>query len=99
MFSRLSSIVGLDAARLKIFGHHFQLDGTRVFLSGINQAWVSYGYDFGNDQYSQRKAAYEETLDKVQAAGGNSVRKLLYYVCSLYYLNGQHGNDYLLYDM
>jgi len=51
------------------------LDGERVFLSGTNQAWVSYANDFGNGQYSQRKGEYERVLDELESAGGNSVRK------------------------
>ena len=68
-------LLGIDAGRLSISGSHFMLDGERVFLSGTNQAWVSYAYDFGNGQYSQRKGEYERVLDELQSAGGNSVRK------------------------
>lgn len=82
---------GVDNARLKISGHHFYLDGIRVFLSGINQAWVNYGYDFGNNQYQQRRAKYEDTLDKVRAAGGNSVRMLFFLVFVHY---AQRTNTY-----
>lgn len=56
---------------------HFTLNGTRVFLSGINQAWNAYAYDFGNHQYQYRRSVYEQTIQQMQQAGGNSIRELL----------------------
>lgn len=83
---------GAVGGRLEIQGHHFHIDGTRVFLSGINQAWVQYGYDFGNDQYRQRKATYEDTLDKVREAGGNSVSE--FFNCRLISYKEKKPNKY-----
>lgn len=68
-------IPGIDAGSLSIQGNHFYKGGSRVFLSGTNQAWVSYAYDFGNNQYAQRRGEYERILDELQQAGGNSIRK------------------------
>ncbi|KAK6195091.1 hypothetical protein SNE40_000589 [Patella caerulea] len=49
-------------------------DGKRVFLSGVNQAWIAYGYDFGDKQYYSRKSQFEHYLKLVHDNGGNSVR-------------------------
>lgn len=62
------------ANKLCVNGAHFTLNGQRVFLSGINQAWVSYGYDFGAGQYQYRRQAYERTIQQMSQAGGNSIR-------------------------
>ncbi|XP_076451220.1 mannan endo-1,4-beta-mannosidase-like [Babylonia areolata] len=59
---------------LKQSGTHFTHDGQRVFLSGANTAWVSFGYDFGDHQYQYRRARYIELMEKVRQAGGNSMR-------------------------
>ena len=45
-----------------------------MFLSGTNQAWVGYGYDFGNGQYQYREEAYLKSLGQMQKSGGNSIR-------------------------
>ncbi|XP_046551546.1 uncharacterized protein LOC124261281 [Haliotis rubra] len=60
--------------KLQIKGKHFYINDQKVFLSGANQAWVAYGYDFGNNQYEYRKTQFECFLRKVQQAGGNSMR-------------------------
>ncbi|PVD25441.1 hypothetical protein C0Q70_13097 [Pomacea canaliculata] len=49
-------------------------NGERIFLSGANTAWVSYAYDFGNNQYQYRRDRYIYLMDKVKEAGGNSMR-------------------------
>lgn len=56
-------------------GSHFYKDGSRVFLSGTNLAWVHYGYDFGNNQYSGVRTQMERYLSEIHASGGNSIRK------------------------
>ncbi|KAL3874774.1 hypothetical protein ACJMK2_037744 [Sinanodonta woodiana] len=50
------------------------MNGQRVFLSGINQAWVAYAYDFGNGQYQYRREVYERVIREMQESGGNSIR-------------------------
>ncbi|KAK3605222.1 hypothetical protein CHS0354_038657 [Potamilus streckersoni] len=64
----------VDGGRLGVQGTHFVKDGHRVFLSGTNQAWVNYAHDFGNHQYQHAKQKFEQTLQEIQAAGGNSIR-------------------------
>ena len=59
-------------------GFHFTFNGERVFLSGINQAWVAYAYDFGADQYQYRRQQYEKTIQQLSQAGGNSISKLCF---------------------
>jgi len=63
-----------EGGRIAIQGKHFTKDGHNVFLSGANTAWVSYGYDFGNHQYAQRRAQFIHKMDMVHTAGGNSMR-------------------------
>jgi len=55
-------------------------NGKKVFLSGVNFAWNSYGYDFGNGQYnSTSKSMFNNWLAQIAANGGNSVRESNYY--------------------
>ncbi|KAK7104066.1 mannan endo-1,4-beta-mannosidase-like isoform X2 [Littorina saxatilis] len=71
----LGCFFGLSAGGyLTRSGKHFVHNGKKVFLSGANTAWVSYGYDFGNHQYQQRRNRYLYLMDKVKNAGGNSMR-------------------------
>ncbi|PVD25444.1 hypothetical protein C0Q70_13100 [Pomacea canaliculata] len=49
-------------------------NGQHIFLSGANTAWVSYAHDFGNHQYPSRRARFLDLMNKVHAAGGNSMR-------------------------
>ncbi|KAK7104063.1 mannan endo-1,4-beta-mannosidase-like [Littorina saxatilis] len=62
------------AGRVTIEEKHLVQDGQRIFLSGANTAWVSYGYDFGNSQYQYRRNQFIQRLDLVKNAGGNSMR-------------------------
>ncbi|KAJ8313996.1 hypothetical protein KUTeg_008557 [Tegillarca granosa] len=43
-------------------------------MNGVNQAWVSYGYDWGNNQYQYRKSKFIQILNGIHANGGNSIR-------------------------
>ncbi|KAK3093082.1 hypothetical protein FSP39_010853, partial [Pinctada imbricata] len=65
---------GLCLTRLGINGTHFTFGGQRVFLSGVNKAWESYAYDFGQQQYQYRRQAYQKFFQETAQAGGNSVR-------------------------
>ena len=67
----------MSSGRLTTSGTDFYYNNQKVFLSGVNIAWNSYGYDFGNGQYvANSKATLESWLTQIDANGGNSVRKL-----------------------
>lgn len=53
------------------------VNGQKVFLSGPNLAWQTYGYDFGNGWYDTNGGALETLLQSVTDNGGNTVSKLL----------------------
>lgn len=66
----------LVVGRLTTNGRDFLYNGQKVFLSGANIAWYSYGYDFGNGLYqSSTKETLETWLTMIANSGGNSVRK------------------------
>ncbi|XP_046463073.1 mannan endo-1,4-beta-mannosidase-like isoform X1 [Daphnia pulex] len=66
----------LSVGRLTTSGRDFLYNGQRVFLSGANIAWYSYGYDFGNGVYqSDVKETLETWLTMIANSGGNSVRQ------------------------
>lgn len=50
------------------------LNGEKVFLSGVNQAWYTYGADFGKSFYNKSKPHLLHTLDAIHKSGGNSIR-------------------------
>lgn len=67
------------ANRLSVSGKKLMYNGKSVFLSGVNFAWNSYGYDFGNGKYTANsKSTFEKWLKDVASKGGNSVRKFLF---------------------
>nr|B4XC07.1 RecName: Full=Mannan endo-1,4-beta-mannosidase; AltName: Full=Beta-mannanase; AltName: Full=CaMan; AltName: Full=Endo-beta-1,4-D-mannanase; Flags: Precursor [Cryptopygus antarcticus]ABV68808.1 beta-1,4-mannanase precursor [Cryptopygus antarcticus] len=59
---------------LKASGSNFYYGGQKVFLSGVNFAWRSYGSDFGNGQYASNGPALKDWINKVKASGGNTAR-------------------------
>ncbi len=66
----------LSAGRLTTSGRDFLYNGQKVFLSGVNIAWNSYGYDFGNGQYAANsKSTLEAWLTQIANSGGNTARK------------------------
>lgn len=66
----------LSAGRLTTSGRDFYYNAQKVFLSGANIAWNSYGYDFGNGQYTANsKSTLESWLTQISTNGGNSIRK------------------------
>ncbi|XP_046355896.2 mannan endo-1,4-beta-mannosidase-like [Haliotis rufescens] len=68
--------------RLSISGDHFYEGSTRVFLSGVNAAWVYLGTDFGNNQLdSYRLSKYTDYIKQVQSNGGNSIRIFVHDNC------------------
>ena len=75
-----------QAARLSVSGRDFYYNNQKVFLSGVNIAWNSYGYDFGNDKYnSLSRTRLEGFLTQVANNGGNSVRKWIIVLLNLKY--------------
>lgn len=66
----------LSAGRLTTSGRDLLYNGQKVFLSGVNIAWNSYGYDFGNGQYAANsKSTLEAWLTQIANNGGNTARK------------------------
>ncbi|XP_064616900.1 mannan endo-1,4-beta-mannosidase-like [Liolophura sinensis] len=63
---------------LQVKGKNLTLNGEKVFLSGMNQAWVHYGSDFGNGNYEKSKVALYQTIDHIHNSGGNSMRVWLH---------------------
>lgn len=59
----------------------FQLNGDRVYLSGVNQPWFSYGQDFGNDQSNGVFCALNDSLTNTSTAHGNTIRIWLFCEC------------------
>ena len=59
---------------LKVDNLEFTFAGKDVFLSGANQAWINYGYDFGNDQSQSERCGLQDYINAVSDAGGNSIR-------------------------
>ena len=39
------------ASNVIVRNNHFEFNGKKLFLSGGNQAWYWYGYDFGNGDW------------------------------------------------
>jgi len=74
MLLALSFLALVVAGPLSIVGNRFRLNGSPIFLNGINQAWNNYGADFGNGKGTQNLAALTSVLDKIQSSGGNTVR-------------------------
>lgn len=71
----LCCYASVATARLAVSGKTFVHNGQKVFLSGANIAWKTYGYDFGNGQYANSKSALESWMTQISANGGNTVRK------------------------
>lgn len=54
-------------------GNNFYYNGKQVHLSGVNIAWNSYGYDFGNGQYATNGPQLEKWIKEIHNAGGNTL--------------------------
>ena len=64
--------------RLTVNGTNFYYNNEKVFLSGVNGAWVAYGYDFGNRMYEYNaNATTRQWFTRIAAAGGNSIRNFI----------------------
>ena len=60
--------------KLSIKSTDFYYGASKLFLNGVNQAWVNYGDDFGNSQPLSKFCSLNDTLSKIKANGGNSLR-------------------------
>ncbi|OXA64941.1 mannan endo-1,4-beta-mannosidase [Folsomia candida] len=63
-----------NAEFLSVSGKDFYYGQSKVFLSGTNIAWNSYGYDFGNDNYANSGPILEQWIREIALAGGNILR-------------------------
>jgi mannan endo-1,4-beta-mannosidase len=61
-------------SRLTVKHSQLLANGSAIFLNGVNQAWQSYGNDFGNNPPPSTAQALYTTLAQIQQAGGNAVR-------------------------
>ncbi|XP_067662777.1 mannan endo-1,4-beta-mannosidase-like [Haliotis asinina] len=64
--------------KLYVRGGALGLGGEKVYLSGVNQAWVNYAHDFGQGNYKKSRPQLIKTLDSVRDNGGNSLRLWLH---------------------
>jgi len=65
---------GCNGEFLRVQGRSFYYGNQEVFLSGVNFAWVYYGWDFGNDNYAGARGRLEQWIRDIRASGGNSLR-------------------------
>ena len=66
---------------LEVNGDSFELNGEKVYLSGVNQPWFSYGQDFGNNQANGVFCSLNDSLSNVSTASGNTIRIWLFCEC------------------
>ncbi|KAL3871113.1 hypothetical protein ACJMK2_039132 [Sinanodonta woodiana] len=59
---------------LSVSGQNLTLNGDKVFMSGMNQAWYIYANDFGNGRYNASRPEFLKAMDEIHESGGNSVR-------------------------
>ena len=62
---------------LSVSGRNLTLNGEKVFLSGMNQAWSYYARDFDRKVYEYSRPRLMKTLNQIKKSGGNSVSKYL----------------------
>ncbi|CAL8118342.1 unnamed protein product [Orchesella dallaii] len=55
-------------------GRDLMYGSNKIFLSGANIAWNSYGYDFGNGNYAGSGPTLEQWIRQIALAGGNVLR-------------------------
>ena len=73
----VASLVLLAAgasAKLTVDGRGFAWSGQPAFLSGVNQAWLHYGDDFGGNQSHGLFCALKEVLQNTSRSGGHAMR-------------------------
>jgi hypothetical protein len=69
----LLGLLMLLAICTRVYGQHDSLlvhNGQRIFLSGMNLAWM----DFGNDLTEFNEALFTKRIDDLSATGGNTLR-------------------------
>jgi len=59
---------------LRVVGRDFYYGNQRMFLSGVNIAWIYYGHDFGNGHFANTRARFEQWITQIQSSGGNALR-------------------------
>jgi mannan endo-1,4-beta-mannosidase len=72
-FTSLATLASVAAAtdHVAVSKNGFAYKGDPVFLSGVNQAWISYGNDFGNDQGKISFCPLNSTLEQMKLNGGH----------------------------
>jgi len=63
---------------LKIEQKSFHWNGERIYLNGVNIAWVN-GRDWGNGEYFKHKDIMNRWLDGIHEHGGNAARVWLHF--------------------
>ncbi|ESO83347.1 hypothetical protein LOTGIDRAFT_204833 [Lottia gigantea] len=71
--------LAVEGGRLYVSNGHFMKDGKRVFLSGINLAWIHYGWEYGNGNFQRSKPEMERYMKELHDAGGNSMRVWVFF--------------------
>lgn len=61
-------------SHLAITQNRFAFDGQPVFLNGVNQPWIQYGDDFGNNQSHGLFCSLREVLVNTSLSGGHAMR-------------------------
>ncbi|XP_046346742.2 mannan endo-1,4-beta-mannosidase-like [Haliotis rufescens] len=71
-------VLSLGQSKLYVGDGALRLGGEKVYLSGVNQAWVNYACDFGQGHYNKTRPQLMKTLDSIYDNGGNSLRMWLH---------------------
>ena len=61
----VNSCLQFDIALLIDSVENLMLNIKKVYLSGTNTAWISYGYDFGNNAWADHGDQWVAELDRV----------------------------------
>lgn len=59
---------------MRVSGQDLMYGSQKVFMSGVNIAWKSYGYDFGNGNYGGSGPTLEQWIRDIANNGGNTLR-------------------------
>lgn len=57
-----------------IKGKDLYYNNKKIYLSGVNIAWVDYNNDWGNGKYFEHRQTMTNWLDQISQHGGNAVR-------------------------
>ncbi len=72
----LITLPALAAPGLTVSGTDLQLNGKKIFFSGMNLAWIDYNSDVGDAQLDEN--VWRKAIQDVRAAGGNAIRWWLF---------------------